>query len=152
MGGDWYLVGRVALALGLGYVIGWERALRGHAAGDRTFALMAMGAAGFAAVIVESGSADALSRAVQGVAAGVGFVGAAVTWRRETAKGDNATKGLTTAAAVWSVAAIGVLCGVGKLLLATAMTVMALWLLEMRFLPFLRVIDPRRFRDRFFEE
>ena len=152
MDGDWYLVGRVALALALGYAIGWERALRGHAAGDRTFALMAMGAAGFAAVVVESGNADAISRAVQGVAAGVGFVGAAVTWRRENAEADNATRGLTTAAAVWSVVAIGLLCGVGKLLLATAMTVMALWLLEMRFLPFLRGLDPRRFRDRYFED
>jgi putative Mg2+ transporter-C (MgtC) family protein len=165
MGGDWYLVGRVALALGLGYAIGWERALRGHAAGDRTFALLSIGAAGFATVIVESGNADAVSRAVQGVAAGVGFIGAAVTWRREDGSANTgaanaataataraATKGLTTAAAVWAVVAIGLLCGTGKLLLATAIAAMVLFLLEMRFLPYLRELDPRRFRDRYFED
>ena len=167
MDGDWYLIGRVALSLGLGYAIGWERALRGHAAGDRTFALLAMGAAGFATVVVESGNTDAVSRAVQGVAAGVGFIGAAVTWRREDASGSTsppyaatanganakaATKGLTTAAAVWAVVAIGLLCGTGKLLLATAMAVMVLVLLELRFMPFVRGLDPRRFRDRYFED
>ncbi len=152
MDGDWYLIGRVALALVLGYAVGWERALRGHAAGDRTFALMAMGAAAFATVVIESGNADAVSRAVQGVAAGVGFIGAAVTWRRDDATADNATKGLTTAAAVWAVVAIGLLCGIGKLLLATAMAAMVLLLLELRFLPVVRELDPRRFRDRFFEE
>jgi len=150
--GDWYLIGRVALAMGLGYAIGWERALRGHAAGDRTFALMSMGAAAFATVLVESGNADALSRAVQGVAAGVGFIGAAVTWRRDDATESTATKGLTTAAAVWAVVAIGLLCGAGKLLLATAIAAMVLFLLEMRFLPYLRELDPRRFRDRYFED
>lgn len=166
MGGDWYLIGRVALALGLGYAIGWERALRGHAAGDRTFALLAMGAAGFATVVVESGNTDAVSRAVQGVAAGVGFIGAAVTWRRDEARANAATpdaattaanakaatRGLTTAAAVWAVVAIGLLCGTGKLLLASAMAGMVLVLLELRFTPFVRGLDPRRFRDRYFED
>jgi putative Mg2+ transporter-C (MgtC) family protein len=152
MDNDWYLVGRLALALALGYAIGWERALRGHAAGDRTFALLAMGAAGFAAVVVESSNSDAVSRAVQGVAAGVGFIGASITWRRGGEVGKSATRGLTTAAAVWAVVAIGLLAGVGKLLLATAFAGMVLFLLEMRFLPVLRDIDPRRFRDRYFED
>jgi putative Mg2+ transporter-C (MgtC) family protein len=152
MGADWYLVGRVALALALGYVIGWERALRGHAAGERTFALMSLGAAGFAAVVVESGNADAVSRTVQGVAAGVGFIGAAVTWRRGIRHGRTDTRGLTTAAAVWAVVAVGLLCGVGKLLLATASAAMIVFLLEMRHIPVVKQLDPRRFYDRFFED
>lgn len=144
---NWYLVGRLALAAGLGYVVGWERNVRGHAAGERTFALLALGAAAFmSTVVIDEGSSDAEARVVQGVAAGVGFIGAAVTWRSAT--DSSSTRGLTTAAAVWAVVAMGTLCGVGELLVATSVAVFTLVLLELRYLPVLRAIDPRRVRNR----
>ncbi len=149
MSDDWYLIGRVALAALLGGLIGWERAVRGHSAGDRTFALLALGAAAFAAVASDTGDVSAVSRTVQGIAAGVGFIGAAVTWRTPR-PGD--TKGLTTAAAVWAVVAMGALCGVGKLALALAVAAIVLVLLELRHIPLLRLADPRRQRARYHDQ
>src|SRR5207247_7503991 len=75
------LFGRVALAAGLGYLIGLERQLRGKAAGDRTFALLAMGAAALVAMAIELFPLSA-DRVIQGVATGVGFLGAGVIFRR----------------------------------------------------------------------
>lgn len=147
MEADWYLIGRIALAAGLGYGVGWERSIRGHAAGERTFALLALGAASFTAVVVDQSGGDGLSRTVQGIAAGVGFIGAAITWR--DGSGKQGTRGLTTAASVWSVASMGALCGSGKLLVAGAVAVLTLLLLELRYLPVLSIADPRRYRERY---
>ena len=76
------ILGRSALAAALGFVIGLERETRGKAAGERTFALLSLGSAAFVSIggFLFPASAD---RIVQGIAAGVGFLGGGVIFRRE---------------------------------------------------------------------
>jgi putative Mg2+ transporter-C (MgtC) family protein len=102
----------VAAAL-LGGVLGAERESEGKAAGLRTHMLVALASALFVIAPREAGMAfDELSRVVQGVAAGIGFIGAGtilkLTQREEI-------KGLTTAASIWLTAAVGVAAGIGPL-------------------------------------
>jgi putative Mg2+ transporter-C (MgtC) family protein len=141
---DWelVLVGRMALAAGLGWVIGFERELRGKSAGTRTFALIALGTAGMVALGDEI-SGDALSRIVQGVAAGIGFIGAGLIFQRR----QGLVLGLTTAAAVWAAAAIGVLSGAGAYLASAAGTALVVIVLELDEIPGLRRLDARRLGD-----
>jgi len=119
------LVGRVALAAFLGYAIGVERAYRGKDAGDRTFALLALGAAAFVGLGMElyAFSAD---RVIQGVATGVGFLGAGIIFRAE-----GGVHGLTTAAASWSAAAVGAMAGAGMYLAAPLVAMLTVVVLEL---------------------
>ena len=123
------LFGRIALASGFGYLIGLERQIRGKAAGDRTFALLAAGAAAFVAMAIELFPLSA-DRVVQGVATGVAFLGAGVIFRA-----TERPRGLTTAAAAWVATAIGVLCGAKLYLVAGLTTVLTVLLLESIALP-----------------
>jgi putative Mg2+ transporter-C (MgtC) family protein len=140
---DLTLLARVAVAAVAGLVVGWERDLRSRAAGGRTFGLMATGAAVFTvAGVAFPGEAG---RVIAGVATGVGFIGAGLVWRGHA----NDVHGLTTAAAVWAMVAVGVLAGVGHPILAAAVTVMVLLLLEIPFTPVIRLLDPARLAHRF---
>jgi len=94
---EWELLGRMALATGLGYAIGFEREWRGKPAGERTFALIALGAAGFTAIGVEAFPASA-EKVIAGVVTGVGFLGAGLIFREAT----GGILGLTTASAAWA--------------------------------------------------
>jgi putative Mg2+ transporter-C (MgtC) family protein len=106
------LVLRLGLALFSGAVIGWDRQAADKPAGLRTHMLVSVGAAIFVLGALED-SAESASRAVQGVAAGIGFIGAGeilhVTRNTDQAR----VKGLTSAAAVWVSAALGVSAGYG---------------------------------------
>jgi putative Mg2+ transporter-C (MgtC) family protein len=141
---QWALVGRMALAAGLGWVIGFEREVRGKPAGMRTFALIGLGTAGIVSLGAEI-SGDAVSRVIQGVAAGIGFVGAGLIFQRR----EGIVVGLTTAAAVWAAAAIAVLCGAGAYAGSIAGTVLAVLVLELDEIPGLRRLDARRLREEF---
>ena len=95
-----------------GGLIGWERGHAGKAAGLRTHILVALGAAGYVAVLQLAGAgADAISRAVQGIATGVGFLGAGCILK---ASGVGQVRGLTTAAGIWLTATIGAMAGSGR--------------------------------------
>jgi putative Mg2+ transporter-C (MgtC) family protein len=118
------LFGRMVLAALFGFLIGFEREYRGKAAGERTFALLAVGAAGFTALGVELFPASA-EKVIAGVATGVGFLGAGIIWRTESGPA-----GLTTAASSWAATAIGVLCGAALYLTAALGTVLTLAILE----------------------
>lgn len=121
------LVGRVALAAVLGAAIGLERELVEKPAGLRTHALVALGAAAF--TVAGYGALDAadpvnrtdLARIAAQVASGIGFLGAGII----IFHGDR-VRGLTTAAEMWAVAAIGVLCGLGLLWISTGATLLIL--------------------------
>jgi putative Mg2+ transporter-C (MgtC) family protein len=102
------LVGRMALAGILGFAAGLERELRGKDAGTRTFGLMAVGTAGVTGLGVEVFPASA-EKVIAGVVTGIGFLGAGVIWRARVGQ----ARGLTTAAALWATAGIGVLVGAG---------------------------------------
>jgi putative Mg2+ transporter-C (MgtC) family protein len=139
---EWTLVGRMAVAGVLGYAIGFERELRGKSAGERTFALIGLGTAALVSLGTEFGI-DAASRVIQGVAAGIGFLGAGLIFQRE----QGMVLGLTTAAAVWAVAAVGVLVGAGAYVAAIAGTVLAVFILVLDKLPVIRRVEPRRLRE-----
>lgn len=106
------IVLRLALAALLGGLLGLEREHKGKAAGVRTHMLVAMGAALFVLIPQEAGILPAdLSRVIQGVVAGIGFLCAGTILKEAD---EDRVRGLTTAAGVWLTAAIGVAAGLGR--------------------------------------
>jgi len=117
---------RLATAVLVGTAIGLNRDLRGKPAGVRTHALVSLGSA-TATVLAGSTSSDpaAVSRVVQGIITGIGFLGAGVILHPE----GRSVRGLTTAASIWIVAALGIACGVADwwpVGLGTALTLLVL--------------------------
>ena len=118
----WTLAGRLLFAAAAGAAVGLNRELAGKPAGLRTHALVSLGAAGMCAVALTlSGDPSSTSRVVQGVVAGVGFIGGGVILHN--AQG---VQGLTTASSIWVVAAVGIAAGLGLWQAATLITVVAL--------------------------
>ena len=121
------IVLRLVLAALLGGILGYEREMQGKAAGVRTHMLVALGAALFVLVPKEAGVSGAdMTRVIQGVVAGVGFLGAGAIIKHRS---EENVQGLTTAAGVWMTAAIGVACGLGREVTAVLSTVLALLVL-----------------------
>jgi putative Mg2+ transporter-C (MgtC) family protein len=126
--GFWEQLGMLALAMLLGVLVGAEREYQGKAAGMRTHALIAVGAAlfvaagrfGFDEIVSGTPGIDPARIAAQ-VVAGVGFLGAGVIFVQR-----NLVFGMTTAASIWVTTAIGMACAAGLPLLAVAVTVMHL--------------------------
>jgi putative Mg2+ transporter-C (MgtC) family protein len=125
---------RLGVALVLGAVVGFERESREHAAGMRTVALVALGSCLFT-LVSAFGFLEFLNtphiqvdptRIASYVVAGIGFLGAgSIFLSREQER----VKGLTTAATIWLIAAIGMACGAGLLLVAVVGTLLALFVL-----------------------
>jgi putative Mg2+ transporter-C (MgtC) family protein len=130
------LFGRAALGALLGFAIGIEREARGKSAGERTFALLAFAAAGFSAVGALLLGPQGTSRVIQGVAAGVGFLGAGLIFQRKPTD----VRGLTTAAGSWAATAVGILAGVGAYVAAALSTAFVVMVLELDRIPVLRKI------------
>lgn len=134
---------RLTLAALLGGLLGIEREQKGKAAGVRTHMLVAMGAALFVLLSQQVGMASAdLSRVVQGVIAGVGFLGAGTILKSND---EDKVKGLTTAAGIWLTAAIGVAAGLGRestAVLSTLLT-LAIFTLMPRLVSLLEKPEPR---------
>lgn len=124
---------RLLSAVILGAIIGWERQREHKLTGIRTHILVSLGAALFTAVAVVGSTPDGLSRAIQGVATGVGFLGAGTILKSETGQ---YVRGLTTAASIWLTAAVGMAVGAGWIL-PSAVTVVVAWLV-LRGFPFRR--------------
>lgn len=119
---------RLLLAAILGGILGYEREQRGKAAGVRTHMLVAMGAALFVLVPHQAGMEVAdLSRVMQGVIAGIGFLCAGAIIKNQS---EEDVQGLTTAAGVWMTAAIGIACGLGRESTALISTLLALAILN----------------------
>lgn len=115
---------RLLLAAFLGGVLGYEREYKGKAAGLRTHMLVSLGAALFVLVPLEGGmEIDDLSRVMQGIITGIGFLGAGTILKGSSVKD---VKGLTTAAGIWLTAAIGVAAGLGHESTAVMTTALAL--------------------------
>ena len=108
----WEIVGRLALATLLGAAIGINREWERKPAGLRTHALVALGGSLFTVfgLLLGPGDPSATGRILQGITAGIGFIGAGVIMRRPDLQD---VQGLTTAAGIWVVAAIGVAIGAG---------------------------------------
>lgn len=119
------IVLRLVFAAAAGALVGIDREARGKPAGLRTHALVALGAALVTVCGIQylQGSSDeaALTRVIQGVIAGVGFLGGGAILR---ARDRDAVTGLTTAATIWIVAAVGVACGGGHWVAVTTAVVL----------------------------
>ena len=115
---------RLLFAAVLGGLIGFERENKGKPAGMRTHMLVAIGAALFVIVVqMPDGAAADVSRVIQGLVAGVGFLGAGTILN---GRHEGEVKGLTTAASIWLTAAIGVAAGLGRETTAVLTTLLAL--------------------------
>jgi len=134
------LIGRVLTAFALAYVIGFERKIRGSPAGDRTFALVGTGTAALTAVTFKTSP-----QAVAGAITGIGFIGAGIVFHGR----DDLVKGLTTAAGLFTTAAIGIVVGSGHLLIGAITTAVVVLTLELRYIPGLGLLDARRYEARF---
>ncbi|MEH1809346.1 MgtC/SapB family protein [Nostoc sp.] len=126
---DWLNISfRLCVALLIGAIIGLERQIRHKPAGLRTHMLVSLGSALFTLIIMQTGglqaSPDALSRVIQGIAAGVGFLGAGEIVRQSSQESQQLEiHGLTSAAAIWVSSALGIAagCGLWQLGLISAM-------------------------------
>lgn len=118
---------RLLVAVILGGVLGYERERAGAAAGFRTHMLVALGAALFVIVPLQAGTdMSDMSRVLQGVIAGIGFLGAGAIIKSSN---EQEIKGLTTAASIWLTAAVGIAAGMGREATAVVSTVFALMIL-----------------------
>jgi putative Mg2+ transporter-C (MgtC) family protein len=118
---------RLVAATLLGAIVGFERERAGKPAGLRTHTLVSVGTAVFIMVCSSVGmSPDALSRVIQGVITGIGFIGAGSILKLSQ---ERDIRGLTTAAAVWMTAAIGVGVGLGSIGIAGISTLLAVTIL-----------------------
>jgi len=131
---------RLVLASMLGFLLGFEREHQGKAAGVRTHMLVAIGSALFVLVPQVTGiEADAMSRVIQGLVAGVGFLCAGTILKSND---EQQVQGLTTAAGLWMTAAIGMACGLGREATAVISAVLALAVLAL--VPrLMKVLGPR---------
>jgi putative Mg2+ transporter-C (MgtC) family protein len=123
----WDVLVRLPLAALLGGLIGLERETEGKPAGLRTNMMVALGAATFTLVsanLVSAEDAGDPTRVVTGVATGIGFLGAG-----SIIQSRGKVEGVTTAAGVWVVGAIGAACGLGAYLIASVAALLALAIL-----------------------
>lgn len=120
---------RVIAAVVLGGVVGIERERAGKPAGLRTHILVSLGTALVVLACAGSGmSMEGLSRVIQGIVTGIGFVGAGSILKLDEQRD---IRGLTTAAGLWLTAAVGVSCGLGALGVAVIGAVLALIILAL---------------------
>jgi putative Mg2+ transporter-C (MgtC) family protein len=118
---------RLLAALAAGMAVGLNRDLSGKSVGMRTLGLVALGAA----LVILAGTGpdglhfapDAVSRVIQGVLTGIGFIGAGVILHD---RGGRTVHGLTTAASVWISAALGIAAGLGAWIVLIAGAALAL--------------------------
>jgi len=130
-----HIVAKIIIATILGGLVGAEREIHGHGAGFRTHMMVSMGTAMFVmgAMDITAATPGDLTRVVQGIATGIGFLGAG-TILKLTDKLE--VKGLTTASSIWLAAAVGTATGLGQYALAIIGTVIAVAVLAL-----LRPID-----------
>ncbi len=115
---------RILVSFVLGVLVGIERGISHKAVGFRTLSLVCVGCTGFTLVSIYGFQGVDTSRVAAQIVTGIGFLGAGAILHQ-----GYVTKGLTTAAALWLAAAIGMACGTGMFILAFILTLMALILL-----------------------
>ncbi len=113
---------RLVAATLIGSGVGLDREIRHKPAGLKTHALVALGSALVTVVAGTLPDSSAMSRVIQGIIAGVGFLGGGAILKGT----DELVTGLTTAASIWLVASLGIACGAGEWMLAVIALVIAL--------------------------
>jgi putative Mg2+ transporter-C (MgtC) family protein len=124
-----HVIIRLVAATLLGAVVGFQRERAGKPAGLRTHMLVTLGTTVFVLACSGAGmSSDGLSRVIQGIITGIGFIGAGSILKLSE---ERAIQGLTTSAGIWMTAAVGVAVGLGSLGVALLSTLMALIILAL---------------------
>ena len=140
------LVLRLSLAAVLGGLVGIERQFHGRWAGLRTHMTVAIGAATFTVLglsVAGENSTAAATRVIQGIAVGIGFLGAGTILKLSD---QLEVKGLTTASAIWLAAAVGTAAGLAEYSVAIAATLITLIILAL-LRPLEKRFDQRRPQD-----
>ena len=120
---------RVIAATLLGALVGFQRERAGKPAGLRTHILVSLGTAVVVVACSASGmNMDGLSRVIQGIVTGIGFIGAGSILKVSE---ERDIRGLTTAAGLWLTAAVGVACGLGTIGIAIIAAILALIVLAL---------------------
>lgn len=132
---DYEILIRFLLAALWGGIVGAEREYRGKSAGFRTVIMISIGACFFTMMSVIIGAPNNMDRIASNIVTGIGFLGAGVIFR-----GENRVNGITTAATIWAVAAVGMGIGAGYYFASACASLMILIVLAI--LPFCeRFID-----------
>jgi putative Mg2+ transporter-C (MgtC) family protein len=135
---DWQVITfRLCIALLVGGVIGFNREQSGRPAGLRTYMIVSLGAAAFVMIPLQVdidsnfSSSNALSRTIQGVATGVGFLGAGMILQRSSQQLQRLeVKGLTSAATIWLTAGLATAAGCGLWRMSLIGTILTLLVLS----------------------
>ncbi len=114
---------KLVVATVLGLLIGFERSIHNKPAGMRTHSLVCVGSALFTIISISITGGDP-ARVAAGIVTGIGFIGAGMIFREE-----NKVRGLTTAAEVWVMGAIGIAVGIGYYFAALATTLIVIFIL-----------------------
>lgn len=127
---DWTLalqvIIRLLIAAFLGGIIGYERESKGKAAGIRTHMLVCLGTAMIIIVARLDGIPQPeMSKVIEGVVAGIGFLGSGVILKRSQ---EREIWGITTAASIWTTSAIGLAVGLGQVWIAVV-GLLVVWLI-----------------------
>lgn len=118
------IISRLATAIALGGLLGLERERKGRAAGLKTHILVSAGSALFVLAPLQMGISGAdVTRVMQGIVSGIGFLGAGAILKLDS---EERIQGLTTAAGIWMTAAIGMAAGMGMEMVAFITTLAAL--------------------------
>jgi putative Mg2+ transporter-C (MgtC) family protein len=135
------MLGRLLLAAAAGAIVGIERERRDHAAGFRTMLLVSAGSCLFTLTsIVGAGTTHDPTRIAAGIVTGIGFLGAGAIMRQ-----GGGIQGLTTAASIWAVSAVGMAAGFGwwqAVIVGTVLMFVALTLLKWVERKLLRPVHP----------
>jgi putative Mg2+ transporter-C (MgtC) family protein len=117
----WMHLERIGLAYAITLPLGWEREREAHSAGIRTFPLVAMASCAYVLVATAIGPSDpaASSRVIQGLVAGIGFIGGGAILKDGTT-----IHGTATAASIWNVGAIGASVAMGRFEIAVILSVL----------------------------
>jgi len=125
---------KVFLSILLGGIIGYERERAGHFAGIRTHIVVCLTSTFLMSAFTDFGyPQDSIVKIAAGLLTGIGFIGAGTILSHGTE-----VRGLTTAASVWCVAGLGIIIGLGAYLEALIVTVLTVFVLEMRFFSLVR--------------
>lgn len=140
---DWQVaghdIGRLVVAYLLGLPVGWHRETEAHSVGVRTFPLVAMASCGYVLLALQpyGNSIEAQSRVIQGMVAGIGFIGGGAIL-----KAEGNVRGTATAASIWNTGVIGAAVAQDRWLMAIALSALNLFTLRV-LLPWKLKLDAR---------
>jgi len=120
--GNWLLdsdIGRIMIAYLLTLPLGWLREKEAHSVGVRTFPIVAMASCGYLLISRSGPSSDAFTRVLQGLIAGIGFIGGGAILKEGTT-----IHGAATAASVWNTGVVGAAVALGKYDVAIALSIL----------------------------